>query len=213
MSFDPAVYTAIREGIRSSARVCVPMILHATGTGEPPRCLDVGAGEGWWSEELWNHGAAHVDSVDHPVPEVLAEGVPVVDLNLEGEYALQRGYSLALCLEVAEHLTPRAGDELVRQLCRATRAVAWSAAIPGQGGSGHLNEQWPAYWEERFAEHGWSFVDPFRDALWGDERVEPWYQQNLVLAVPSAGGHGQAVRPLVHPIIYLHRHEDRRLRS
>jgi len=208
VSFDPNVYERIRAGIIASAAVCVPMILHSTGDGERPRILDVGCGEAWWSEAFWNAGAAHVDSIDHPVPELTAEGVKVQDVNLEEPYVLDRGYSLAVCLEVAEHLSPAAGDELVRQLCRAARAIVWSAAIPGQGGSGHLNEQWPAYWEERFAEHGWAFVDPWRDALWGDPDVEPWYQQNLLLAVPSSG-HGQAVRPLVHPEIWRWRIEER----
>lgn len=204
MSFDPAVYAKIRAGIQSSAAVCVPLILHSTGDGSPPRVLDVGSGEGWWSEELWSHGAQHVDSIDHPVPPEVVPGLTVLDVDLEEGYTLQRGYGLALCLEVAEHLSPAAGDELVRQLCRCSRAVAWSAAIPGQGGSGHLNEQWPAYWEERFDAHGWALLDPWRDALWGDDRVEPWYQQNLLLAVPSAATQGSVgrVKPLVHPTIF-----------
>lgn len=209
MSMPQDVYERIRAGIQSSSKVCVPMILHATGNGEPPRCLDVGAGEGWWSEELWNHGAAHVDAIDHPIPRVTVEGVPILDVDLEGDYSLQRGYSLALCLEVAEHLSALAGDELVRQLTRCASVVAWSAAIPAQGGHGHLNEQWPDYWEERFAANGWAFLDPFRDALWGDPEVEPWYQQNLLLAAPSGiATSAGAVRALVHPLVYLSRAEN-----
>lgn len=206
-------YDAIRNGIQSSAAVCVPMILNSlTGQGvEAPRVLDVGAGEGWWSDALFDHGAAQVDAIDHPTPSLTAEGVTIQDVNLEGEYTLARGYDLALCLEVAEHLSAPAGDELVRQLCRAARAVAWSAAIPGQGGTLHVNEQWPAYWEERFARHGYTFLDPWRMALWGDDRVEPWYQQNLLLAVPGVL-EGQAtgnVPPIVHPDIFRWRVAER----
>lgn len=214
MSFDPNVYAVIRAGIRSSAAVCVPMILNALPLTGRPRCLDVGCGEGWWSEELWAAQAAHVDSIDHPIPPEPIDGIPILDVDLEGTYLLQRGYDLALCLEVAEHLTPLAGDELVRQLCRSAQAIAFSAAIPGQGGSGHLNEQWPAYWEERFAAQGYSLLDPWRMALWGDDRVEPWYQQNLLLAVPSSStGSTGSVPPLVHPVIYLARHHDDAVRQ
>ncbi len=209
MSFDPDVYRVIRAGIQSSAARIVPMLLHHTGTGDAPRCLDVGCGEGWWSDALWDAGVAHVDSIDHPLPAEAAEGLTILDVDLESRYTLQRGYGLALCLEVAEHLSPEAGDYLVHQLTRCSRAVAWSAAIPGQGGSGHLNEQWPAYWEERFAANGWAFIDPFRDALWGDPDVEPWYQQNLLLAVPAIAGAGQPVRPLVHPAIFNARVAER----
>lgn len=208
MTFDPAIYERIRQGSIESAAVCVPMILHQIET-ERPRCLDVGAGEGWWSEALWNAGAGHVDSIDHPVPEHTAEGVTVLDVDLEGgAYQFQRGYDLALCLEVAEHLTPDAGDELVRQLCRSCRAIAWSAAIPHQGGSGHQNEQWPDYWQERFARWDFALMDPWRDALWMDSMVEPWYQQNLLLAVP-ASYEQPPVRPLVHPAFYLSRVAER----
>lgn len=210
MTFDPAVYNAIREGIQRSSAVILPMILNALPSAERLRCLDVGCGEGWWSEGLWDAGAADVDSIDHPVPEQAAEGVIVLDVDLEGAYQLQRGYDLALCLEVAEHLSAPAGDELVRQLCRSSRAVAWSAAIPAQGGSGHQNEQWPAYWEERFAAYGFALLDPWRAALWGHPDVEPWYQQNLLLAVPSSGaGNVGNVAPLVHPAFYESRVQER----
>lgn len=207
MSFPEHVYHSIREGSQRSAAVCVPMILNALpiAAGERVRCIDVGCGEGWWTEALYDAGASEVLPVDHPVPETHAAGTR--DVDLEASYELPRGHDLALCLEVAEHLTAPAGDELVRQLTRSARTIAWSAAIPGQGGSGHLNEQWPAYWEERFNEHGFAFIDPFRDALWGHPEVEPWYQQNLLLAVPARAA--QQVRPLVHPVIFEARVAER----
>lgn len=209
MSFDPDIYAAIREGTQRSAAVCAPMILHSlTDPARRPSVLDVGCGEGWWGSTMLDLGCT-VDFIDQDAPLEHAPGIHIDPVDLEGEYVLRRGYDLALCLEVAEHLTPTAGDWLVYQLTRCARAVAWSAAIPWQGGHKHVNEQWPAYWEDRFDQHGWAFIDPFRDALWGDREVESWYQQNLLLAVPAAGGHGQAVRPLVHPEIYTSRVAER----
>lgn len=207
--FDPDVYAAIRDGAKRSAAVCAPMILNALPDPQRrPTILDVGCGEGWWSEAFLDLNCA-VDSVDQEPPLEQAEGVHIDRVDLEGEYALRRGYDLALCLEVAEHLTPKAGGEIVRQLTRCAGVVAWSAAIPAQGGHGHLNEQWPDYWETRFAAHGWAFLDPFRDALWGHPEVEPWYQQNLLLAAPSGiATSAGAARALVHPAIYLSRAEN-----
>lgn len=207
--FDPDVYAAIRDGAKRSAAVCAPMILNALPDPQRrPTILDVGCGEAWWSEAFLDLNCA-VTSIDQAPPLEHAEGVHIDEVDLEGIYALERGYDLALCLEVAEHLDADAGDELVRQLCRCASVVAWSAAIPGQGGHGHQNEQWPDYWEERFIAHGWAFLDPFRDALWGHPDVEPWYQQNLLLAAPSGiATSAGAVRPLVHPLVYLARVEN-----
>jgi len=89
--------------------------------------------------------------------------------------------------------------------------VAFSAAIPGQGGVGHVNEQWPDYWEALFAAKGYVLVDWFRRQLWDDTAIEPWYRQNLFLYVERArlghlhmGADGEARLPLrlVHPEMF-----------
>lgn len=64
-------------------------------------------------------------------------------------------FDLALCIEVAEHLPPDRADYLVSLLCQtATKAVFFSAAQPGQGGTLHLNEQPREYWLEKFRARG-----------------------------------------------------------
>lgn len=199
--FDAEVYAQIRLGTQRSAETLAPMILHSIpDRPRRPSVLDVGCGEAWWSEAFLDLGCA-VDSIDQAAPLEHAPGVHIDEVDLEGEFVLQRGYDLAVCLEVAEHISPAAGGRLVEQLTRSAAIVAWSAAIPGQGGHGHVNEQWPAYWQERFDAHGWSFLDPWRDAVWEDPSVEPWYQQNLLMAVPAPHGF-QAVRALVHPLVF-----------
>ena len=37
--------------------------------------------------------------------------------------------------------------------------MLFSAAVPGQGGENHVNEQPLAYWRAIFREHGYSAVD------------------------------------------------------
>jgi hypothetical protein len=61
--------------------------------------------------------------------------------------------------------------------------VLFSAAIPFQGGEHHVNEQWPSYWVDSFAAHGFVAADPFRQPLWRHESVAWWYAQNLLLFV------------------------------
>src|SRR5262249_44228426 len=63
--------------------------------------------------------------------------------------------------------------------------VLFSAAIPGQGGTHHVNEQWPVFWQHLFSRHDYTRLDPFRLQLAFDARVEPCYRQNIVLFASS----------------------------
>ncbi|MDW8444469.1 MAG: hypothetical protein RML45_09315 [Acetobacteraceae bacterium] len=125
---------------------------------------------------------------------------------------LDRRFDLALSLEVAEHLPPERAAGFVADLVRLAPAVLFSAAIPLQGGTNHVNERWQAFWAGLFASHGYRAFDVIRPRVWDDPRVEPWYRQNTVLFL--ADGHPEtervakaerdAPRPLsvVHPAVF-----------
>jgi SAM-dependent methyltransferase len=88
---------------------------------------------------------------------------------------------LVLSLEVAEHLSPERAEGFVRDLVAMAPAVLFSAAIPGQGGVGHVNEQWQSYWATLFAGQGYRAYDAVRPRIWTDESVPAWYRQNAIL--------------------------------
>lgn len=202
-------YDVIREGTRSSVAVVAPLVLDAFGTNRVRSLIDVGCGEGWWASEFHSLGVEEVVGVDgHFGPAPALADYRQADLSTGLVPALGR-FDVALCLEVAEHLPPQAGDTLVDELCRLARVVVWSAAIPGQGGSGHVNEQWPSYWTERFEKHGYAASGALRFAVWDDERVENWYRQNLLVMaqepteLPELFDSPLAPPwPLVHPVLY-----------
>jgi SAM-dependent methyltransferase len=81
---------------------------------------------------------------------------------------------LAISIEVAEHLPPPLGDRLVHVLTDASPLVLFTAAPPGQGGTGHVNEQPPAYWIERFAQRG------FRHDLEKTSKIRKEFAQHVV---------------------------------
>jgi hypothetical protein len=88
-------------------------------------------------------------------------------------------------LEVAEHLPIQSAGGFVAELTALAPFILFSAAIPGQGGTNHLNEQWPEYWATRFAGHGYRVLDCIRPRIWEDDRIDFWYRQNIFLFVDS----------------------------
>ena len=79
----------------------------------------------------------------------------------------------------------------------------FSAAIPGQGGQNHINEQWPTYWQEFFQKYDYDMIDFFRPKIWNNTKIERWYRQNMFLVVKK--GHtlsdqgSKEIVSLVHP--------------
>jgi hypothetical protein len=77
-----------------------------------------------------------------------------------------------------------------------------------------LNEQWPSYWAELFARHGYLAYDPIRPAIWRDQQVAWWYRQSIVVFTdaPARDAHpalaalapvGGAALDQVHPENYV----------
>jgi SAM-dependent methyltransferase len=90
---------------------------------------------------------------------------------------------LAMSLEVAEHVPAALGDLLVAALAGAAPLVVFTAATPGQGGIGHINEQPREYWRDRFARVGFTF-EPEQSAQVAAACVKhvngaPWIAQNV----------------------------------
>lgn len=198
MTYDRSFYDTIRSGCQTSADVVVPMVLARLGTIRS--VVDVGCGEGWWAEAFARRGCAvlgidgdHVDSAVTPLGDNLIASDLTLPLPQVGRF------DLAVSLEVAEHLPEWRAAGFVEDLCRLAPVVLFSAAIPHQTGAGHINLQWPSYWADLFYRHGYDFDGSIRFDLWDDDRVEPWYRQNLHIAT---AGCRSITYDLVHPIIH-----------
>lgn len=214
MTYHQAFYDAIAEGCRTSAQAVVPVLMELF---KPLTVVDVGCGEGHWLAEFAAAGCK-VTGVDgaHVQPDRLAidpEDFRVEDLSCGPPLGR---YDLCLSLEVAEHLPERSAADFVFSLVMAAPVVVFSAAIPGQGGAGHVNEQWPAYWVALFAAAGFVGTGALRWRFWDDSRVENWYRQNLIVfarqeGLPDLsrdaqalweGRTARAVHPVVHPVLW-----------
>lgn len=178
--YDRAFYDTIRPGVKSSAAVVVPLVMGHIPTVRT--VIDVGCGEGWWAQAFTEHGCevigidgAYVNGSplgDRFIPHDLSVALPA---HLAGRF------DLAVCLEVAEHLPPSRAGSFVADLCALAPIVLFSAAIPGQGGVGHINEQPLMYWRDLFSTCGYLGSGVLRWQTWDDPRVENWYRQNMIV--------------------------------
>jgi hypothetical protein len=121
-------------------------------------------------------------------------------------------FDIALSLEVAEHLPDQRAQRFVHDLCRLAPIVIFSAAIPGQGGTGHVNEQWPDYWYHLFEAEGFVVDSGFRYTIWDDDRIENWYRQNILICIsnkfhgnPHERGYEGIPLRMVHEVLWSHR--------
>ena len=184
--FERYQQSALRHGAKSSADVMVPLVVQLLG---PQSVVDVGCGTGTWLNAFEAQGVSDFlgldgDYVGEDALEIAADRF--ISADLRAGVSLDRRFDLAVSLEVAEHLPPESAAEFVASLTRLAPVVMFSAAIPHQGGIGHVNEQWPEYWQELFARSGFLAVDCIRPKVWENQNVRVWYAQNTLLFVDQA---------------------------
>jgi SAM-dependent methyltransferase len=185
---------------------------------KPTSVVDLGCGTGAWLETFLHAGIgeSEVIGVEGPWLDPAVLRFPRGRLrvhDLRRPLILERSFDLALSLEVAEHLPPEAAAVLVQALTSCAPVVVFSAAAPYQGGTGHLNEQWPQYWAELFGRHDFVAIDAIRPRIWLNSAIAWYYRQNMAVFVSRAqlADHpllacdfreGQPLLPLVHPDRY-----------
>lgn len=170
---------------RSAGRI-VPLVAAALPVTS---IADFGCGQGAWLQ-AWQGTGAEILGLDGPYVDrsrLLIPETAFLPSDLATSIDLHRKFDLVQSLEVAEHLPPACADAFIGVLTRHADAVLFSAAVPGQGGEHHVNEQPLAFWRELFAARGYHAVDLVRPAVRGDAQVQRWYGCNTILYVSDAG--------------------------
>lgn len=186
-SYSAEFYDAVSEAAAHAAQFTIPVILNAV---RPRSVVDVGCGAGTWARAFADAGVPDVVGVDGDWVDTKALLIPsdqFIRADLTRPFRLPRQFDLCLSLEVAEHLSPDRAAGFVADLTALSDVVVFSAAIPFQGGTHHLNEQWQAYWVEQFAAQGYVGVDYLRRRIWNLNRFNTWYYaQNAILFVRAS---------------------------
>jgi SAM-dependent methyltransferase len=179
--YDSQFYETKTADVSRSAGVVVNLLYEDI---RPQKVVDVGCGHGEWLRAFYENGVrtlCGLDGVHIDRSKLVFEAFEFVPIDLSQPFEIPGIYDLAICLEVAEHLPITRSRQLIESLVRAAPIVLFSAAVPGQGGTGHVNEQWPEYWQDLFASLGYRMVDAIRPQIRDDERVKWWYRQNILL--------------------------------
>jgi SAM-dependent methyltransferase len=147
--------------------------------------VDFGCGQGAWLS-VWAESGAAVTGVDGPYVDpgrLLIEPDKFLRMDLAEPIDLGRTFDLVQSLEVAEHLPKSKAPQFVDTLIRHGTMILFSAAVPGQGGEHHVNEQPLEYWRRHFAARDYIAIDYLRPRVHDDTAVERWYRYNTLLYV------------------------------
>ena len=203
----PSPYTSLNS--LNSARVVVPLV---RGFVPAQSVVDFGCKHGEWLSVFREHGSSRLRGFD--LEKRIGHGLLIRDdefvvADLRQPVPLADRFDLAVCIEVAEHLPESAAAPLVKTLTSAAPAILFSAAVPGQGGHGHLNEQPRQYWTELFEAEGFTTLDCLRPRIWQDANVAWWYRQNLFLVCNeemkrSPGLRAEAARDVAGDLDLVH---------
>lgn len=214
--YNPYFYEEMKDTSLASARAVVPLIIDFV---HPTSVVDIGCGTGNWLKAFQEQGVKEITGIDGAWVKDEMLVIPkdrFLSKDIEGQFTFDGKADLAMSLEVAEHVPAKFAPDLVRVLTSIAPVVFFSAAIPLQGGAHHVNEQWPEYWANLFAEHGYVPVDCLRRRVWEDKRVSFFYAQNMFIYVSKTAianyprlaeeiAAGFSSTPaLVHPYKYLY---------
>lgn len=150
--------------------------------------IEIGCGNGHWTQVAIDNGVIDYLVVDGPWnhrDDLLVDPAKFVEADLSKPFKQAKRFDVAICLEVAEHVATQSSITLVETLVNLADVVLFGAAIPGQGGHGHINEQWPSWWRDRFAQFDYQAFDLVRPLHWNDQSIHYWYRQNMFVYVSA----------------------------
>jgi SAM-dependent methyltransferase len=182
-SYDSKFFATADRSAAYSADAIITLLVRSLSIKS---VLDLGCGQGLWPSKWLAHGVADVVGVDGPYVDTARLYIPrtaFVPHDLSTALALGRRFDLVQSLEVAEHLDAKAADGFVDNLVRHGDVVLFSAAVPGQGGERHVNEQPLDYWRRRFLARDYEAFDFIRPLIANNRAVSFWYRNNALLYV------------------------------
>ena len=173
-----------------SQTIVVPRLMHRY---KPKAVIDYGCNDGKWLIEFNRLGILWMNlmGIDVPGMRLHFKGHPLSFMESghdDTKYCpTNNNETMVLCLEVLEHVTPQEGDAIIKRICDDLHPgrIVFSAAIPGQGGWGHINEQPHSHWIQKIEAKGYFADTIIREHLCYPDAnrkfVSSWYKNNLIV--------------------------------
>ncbi|MBD5584010.1 MAG: methyltransferase domain-containing protein [Clostridia bacterium] len=213
-SYTDSFYKQMAVGAVESAREIVPIILdlfpHINSV------IDLGCGPGAWLAEFKKLGKeiTGIDFGEGVSQNLMFSPQYYIKKDLSTAIELNQKFDLCLSLEVAEHLPEQCADIFITNLVNLSDLIIFSAAMPGQGGTNHINLQYPEFWIKLFYKHDYICRDILRGIIWENKKVRVWYRQNILIFIKKSSRHliAQAESmakfnlyglPLIHPELFI----------
>ena len=135
--YNKEFYKEMKERNSKVADIIMPYIIEKLS---PQSIVDVGCGQGIFLEYAEKIGidVCGIDGEWVEKDKLMISNF--VSADLSSPLNLNRKYDLAISFEVAEHIPRENADVFIDNITRLSDVVAFSGAIPGQGGVGHVNE-------------------------------------------------------------------------
>jgi SAM-dependent methyltransferase len=205
--YNDAYYLKQQDVSSRSAGCVAPIVISLLPVNS---AIDVGCGVGTWAEQFLKRGVEDVIGIDGEYVNRQLLRIPATCFqayDLSQPIRLNRRFDLAMCMEVAEHLKESRAEGLVDDLTKLANVILFSAAIPGQGGTDHVNEQYLSYWAALFAAKGYVLLDAIRPRIWNTPECDWTYRQNAVLFVEKENELAAKLKVLsgvdyIHPYHY-----------
>jgi len=200
VSYNSEFYKELRHTSSKSAIVLAEFILREF---KPKSVVDFGCGTGELLKALELMGEVDCLGIEGPwIKQASKCYHRIVVKDLREVVALEKTYDVAVCLEVGEHLEGLYSRNLIATLTNSADIIVFSAAIPGQNGTEHINLQFPEYWAKLFWERGFSlWLDP-RSKFYENYDLAAWYQQNTL--VYKKIDHEVATKDFISPNLVRH---------
>jgi cyclopropane fatty-acyl-phospholipid synthase-like methyltransferase len=151
--------------------------------------LDVGCGGGAFLMNLRLFGVrvSGLEYSDDGLRRCFNRKLDVIKFDLEDcskSFTTSMSFDVVTSFEVAEHIPECMADRFVDVLVGNGSLIIMSAAVPGQGGLDHVNEQPHDYWIAKFNKRGFNYNISLTDKIraeWAGFGVDKWYSSNVMI--------------------------------
>jgi hypothetical protein len=157
----------------------------------PSVFLDFGSSSGLYVREI-KQRMPTIESIGYEFAEdavknALCSDIILADLTNPLD-RVKKDNTVGICLEVLEHISEDDWKPVLQNISNLCDVIFFSAAIPGQGGTGHINCRWKIDWIRRFNKLGWVVdLDMTRNVIreMQTTRHMGWFINNIVVFVKS----------------------------